>query len=109
MAVVLSPLPDIWQVLRPAAGDDEHRIDPNVVAFEQGINGQARELRDAYRYLIPNRHRLNLKQVYWFSWKDIQGDCNFCDSVGLFREGETFKPKPSWRAFVAISRGRLRP
>jgi hypothetical protein len=33
VAVDLSPLPDIWQVLRPAAGDDEHRIDPNVVAF----------------------------------------------------------------------------
>ena len=28
-----------------------------------------------------------IKQVHWFSWKDIQGDCNFCDSVGLFREG----------------------
>jgi hypothetical protein len=83
--------------------------DPNIVAFEQGIQGQARELRGAYRYLIDNRRRLNLKGTYWFSWKDIQGACNFCDSVGLFREGEKFKPKPAWRSFVALSGGRVRP
>ena len=83
--------------------------DPNIVAFEQGIQGQARELRGAYRYLIDNRGRLNLKGTYWFSWKDIQGACNFCDSVGLFREGLRFKPKPAWRAFVALTGGRVRP
>jgi Glycosyl hydrolase catalytic core len=79
------------------------------VAFEQGPQGQVRQLRGAYGYLLENRRRLDVKQVYWFSWKDIQGDCNFCDSVGLFREGAGFRPKPAWRAFVAISRGRLRP
>jgi hypothetical protein len=83
--------------------------DPNVVAFEQGIQGQARELRGAYRYLIGNRRRLNLKGAYWFSWKDLRGLCNFCDSVGLFREGEKFKPKPAWRAFVSLTGGRVRP
>ena len=60
-------------------------------------------------YLLENRTRLDVKQVYWFSWKDIQGDCNFCDSVGLFQEGPAFRPKPAWKAFVQISRGRLRP
>jgi hypothetical protein len=83
--------------------------DPNVVAFEQGIQGQARELRKAYRYLIANRNQLNLKSTYWFSWKDLEGDCTFCDSVGLFREGAAFKPKPAWRAFVALTGGRARP
>jgi hypothetical protein len=83
--------------------------DPNVVAFEQGIAGQARELRGAYRYLINNRGRLNVKGTYWFSWKDIQGACNFCDSVGLFRGGVHFKPKPAWHAFVALTGGRARP
>jgi hypothetical protein len=83
--------------------------DPNIVAFEQGIQGQARELRGAYRYLIRNRGRLNLKGTYWFSWKDISGACNFCDSVGFFREGPKFKPKPAWRAFVALTGGRVRP
>ena len=85
--------------------------DPNVVAFEQGIRGQARELSKAYRYLIANRHRLNLKGAYWFSWKDSPDytACSFCDSVGLFRAGSGFKPKPAWRAFVALTGGRARP
>jgi hypothetical protein len=83
--------------------------DPNVVAFEQGIRGQARELRGAYRFLIANRGRLNLKGSYWFSWKDVPGVCNFCDSVGLFRGGKGFKPKPAWRSFVALTGGRMRP
>lgn len=83
--------------------------DPHIVAFEQGINGQVRELRGAYGYLIDNRGRLNLKSTYWYSWKDLRGSCNFCDSVGLFRAGTGFSPKPSWRAFVAVTGGRARP
>jgi hypothetical protein len=79
------------------------------VAFEQGIRGQVKQLKDSYSYLLENRRRLNLKQVYWFSWKDLPGSCNFCDSVGLFRQGPKFKPKPAWRAFVGITRGRVRP
>jgi hypothetical protein len=78
-------------------------------AFEQGVQGQVAQLRDSYTYLLENRNRLDLKQVYWFSWKDFRGACDFCDSVGLFREGSRFKPKPSWRAFLEFSRGRLRP
>ena len=79
------------------------------VAFEQGIRGQVRQLKDSYRYLLEERRRLNLKQVYWFSWKDLPGSCNFCDSVGLFRDGSKFKPKPAWHTFVGITRGRARP
>lgn len=85
--------------------------DPNKVAFEQGIAGQARELRKAYAFLIANRHRLNLKGTYWYSWKDNPEytACSFCDSVGLFKAGKGFRPKPAWRAFVALSGGRARP
>jgi hypothetical protein len=85
--------------------------DPNVVAFEQGIHGQARELRGAYGYLIGNRRRLNLRGVYWYSWKDSPEytACHFCDSVGLFRAGPRFHPKPAWRAFVGLAGGRARP
>jgi hypothetical protein len=79
------------------------------VAFEQGIQGQVRQLRDSYEYLLANRNRLNLKQVYWFSWKDVSGLCNFCDSVGFFREGPRFKAKPAWRTFVSLTGGRARP
>lgn len=85
--------------------------DPNTVAFEQGIQGQARELRKAYGYLIADRHKLNLKATYWYSWKDNPEyvACSFCDSVGLFRAGARFHPKPSWQAFVALTGGRARP
>ncbi len=79
------------------------------VAFEQGIRGQVKQLKDSYRYLLENRGRLNLKQVYWFSWKDLPDSCNFCDSVGFFREGPRFKAKPAWHTFVGITRGRARP
>jgi hypothetical protein len=80
------------------------------VAFEQGIKGQVRELKSAYGYLLENRVRLDLKQVYWFSWKDVTGACNFCDSVGLFRgTGKRLRAKPAWHAFVALTGGRARP
>jgi hypothetical protein len=83
--------------------------DPNVVSFERGIGGQVRELRQAYSYLIANRGRLRLKGVYWFSWKDIEGACSFCDSVGFFRAGNRLEPKPAWHAFVGLTGGRARP
>lgn len=79
------------------------------VAFEQGVQGQVKQLKDSYGYLLENRNRLDLKQVYWFSWKDLPGSCNFCDSVGLFHAGTKFKPKPSWRAFIGLTGGRPRP
>jgi hypothetical protein len=83
--------------------------DFNHDAFEQGNAGQVRQMRASYEYLLANQRRLNLKQVYWFSWKDLKGLCDFCDSVGFFREGPHFKAKPVWRAFVALTGGRLRP
>jgi Beta-galactosidase len=83
--------------------------DYDKVAFEQGIRGQVKELKSSYGFLLENQRRLNLKGVYWFSWKDVAGSCSFCDSVGLFRAGNRFRPKPAWRAFVSITGGRLRP
>jgi hypothetical protein len=83
--------------------------DFNTVAFEQGVKGQVKQLKGAYGYLLTNRRKLDLKSVYWFSWKDLAGSCTFCDSVGLFKGGAKFRAKPSWRALVAITRGRPRP
>jgi hypothetical protein len=79
------------------------------VAFDQGSQGQVRELRGAYGYLFENQRRLDLQQVYWFSWKDVPDQCNFCSSVGLFHAGRGFNPKPAWRAFVALTGGKVRP
>ncbi len=83
--------------------------DFNQVAFEQGPRGQVKQLRASYGYLLANRNRLDLKQVFWFSWKDLPGSCTFCDSVGFFRAGPKFHPKPAWHAFVALTGGRARP
>jgi hypothetical protein len=78
-------------------------------AFEQGPAGQVKQLKGAYGFLIANQRRLNVKQVYWFSWKDAPLLCDFCDSVGFFHSGAKFRPKPAWRAFVALTGGRARP
>jgi hypothetical protein len=83
--------------------------DFKIVAFEQGIRGQVKQLRASYGYLLENQRRLNLKQVYWYSWKDLPDSCSFCDSVGLFRAGPEFRAKPAWNAFVALTGGRARP
>ncbi len=83
--------------------------DFNQVAYEQGSRGQVKQLRASYGYLLANRNRLDLKQVFWFSWKDLPGSCTFCDSVGFFRAGPKFHPKPAWHAFVALTGGRARP
>lgn len=79
------------------------------VAYEQGIQGQVKQLRASYDFLLENARRLNLKAAYWFSWKDLPNSCTFCDSVGLFRAGPKFHAKPAWRAFVAITGGRVSP
>jgi hypothetical protein len=83
--------------------------DFHINAFEHGVRGQVEELTSAYTYLLANRTKLDLKAVYWFSWKDLPESCSFCDSVGLFKSGAGFRAKPSWRAFVRITHGRVRP
>ena len=52
----------------------------------------------------PTAAGCNLQQVDWFSWKDLPGSCNFCDSAGLFHAGAGFRPKPAWHAFVRVAR-----
>jgi hypothetical protein len=83
--------------------------DFHINAFEHGVLGQVEELKSAYSFLIANRARLDLKQVYWFSWKDLPESCSFCDSVGFFKSGAGFRAKPSWRAFVQITGGQAKP
>ena len=68
-------------------------------------HAQAQELRRAYRYLLRCRGWLKLEQVDWFTWKDVRGSCDFCDSVGLFRRGPRFKPKPAWHSLVRVASG----
>jgi Beta-galactosidase len=83
--------------------------DFHIDAFEHGVQGQVEELKSAYAFLLANRTRLDLKQVYWFSWKDLPESCAFCDSVGFFHAGNGFRAKPAWRAFTEITHGKTHP
>ncbi len=51
--------------------------------WERGPYGQARELDRAFAMLAGNRQRWNIGGVWWFSWTDQAGACQFCDSAGL--------------------------
>lgn len=73
-------------------------------SFAKGVAGQARELKGAFRLLTANQRKWRLQRIYWFSINDFAGLCNFCGGSGLF--GDSFKPKPSWRAYVKFAGGR---
>ncbi len=74
-------------------------------SFAKGLQGQARELRGAFRLFRDMQRKWNLKRIYWFSINDYAGLCNFCGGSGLFGDG--FKPKPAWRAYVGFAGGRV--
>jgi hypothetical protein len=65
--------------------------------WERGWDGQARELHQAMELFSIHRHRWRLGGVYWYSWRDQEGACQFCDSAGLMTEDRL--PKPAWYRF----------
>jgi hypothetical protein len=71
--------------------------------WERGLRGQARELNQAMAMLVANRRSWRIGGVWWFSWRDLRGNCQFCDSAGLLTEdGEA---KPAWYQFNAWTGG----
>lgn len=73
-------------------------------AFEKGPRGQVRELTQAFRILRRMRRSARIERVIWFSWDDLAGSCDFCDSTGLVRQGG--RPKPAWHRYRAVALGR---
>jgi hypothetical protein len=71
--------------------------------WERGPRGQARELDRSFAMLAGNRRRWHIGGVWWFSWADQAGSCQFCDSAGLLTNGR--EAKPSWYRFNAWTRG----
>ena len=71
--------------------------------WERGWLGQARELDRSFAMLAGNRARWRIGGVWWFSWTDAYGGCQFCDSAGLLTRGR--QAKPSWYAFNAWTGG----
>jgi hypothetical protein len=71
--------------------------------WERGTQGQARELDQAFSLLANHRAAWRIGGVWWFSWADIDGGCQFCDSAGLLTEQR--EAKPSWYRFNAWTGG----
>lgn len=74
--------------------------------WERGPRGQARELDRSFAMLAENRGRWRIGGVWWFSWADVAGSCQFCDSAGLLTAGR--EAKPSWYRFNAWTGGDAR-
>lgn len=71
--------------------------------WERGPRGQARELDRAFAMLAGNRRRWRIGGVWWFSWTDQSGSCQFCDSAGLLTSRR--EAKPAWYRFNAWTGG----
>ncbi len=72
--------------------------------LNRGKSGQAKLLKQSFKYFKRNRNKLNVEQVDWFSWMDSQTSiCAWCSSSGLFTAA--MAPKPSWRAFTKFTGG----
>jgi hypothetical protein len=71
--------------------------------WERGPLGQARELDSAFTLLSDNRRSWRIGGVWWFSWTDRGGLCQFCDSAGLLTEA--YEAKPAWYTFNAWTDG----
>ncbi|HEX2095840.1 MAG TPA: hypothetical protein VHF50_00540 [Solirubrobacterales bacterium] len=71
--------------------------------WERGLQGQARELHRAFSMLVNHRRGWRIGGVWWFSWVDAFGACQFCDSAGLLTDAR--EAKPSWYAFTRWTGG----
>ncbi len=71
--------------------------------WERGLDGQANQLSKAFSMLSANRLRWRLGGVWWFTWTDEGGSCQFCRSAGLLTEDR--QAKPSWYRFNAWTGG----
>jgi hypothetical protein len=71
--------------------------------WERGMQGQARELDQAFSLLASHRTSWRIGGVWWFSWADAKDACQFCDSAGLLTEQR--EAKPSWYRFNAWTGG----
>src|ERR1044072_2288642 len=71
--------------------------------WERGPYGQAREPNLAFSMRANQRKRWRIGGVWWFSWADEVGACQFCDSAGLLTKSR--EAKPSWYRFNAWTGG----
>jgi hypothetical protein len=72
--------------------------------WQRGLQGQAREMTQAFRILSSGRHRWNVDGAWWFTWADSDAPvCGFCHTAGLLTEQR--RAKPAWYRFNAWTGG----
>lgn len=71
--------------------------------WERGPYGQAWELDRSFSLLAGHRRQWRIGGVWWFSWADAYGACQFCDSAGLLTANR--QAKPAWYRFNAWTGG----
>jgi hypothetical protein len=71
--------------------------DSGPTRWERGLHGQARQLSRALSMLSTQRLNWRIGGVWWFTWTDEGGSCQFCRSAGLLTEKR--KAKPAWYRF----------
>jgi hypothetical protein len=71
--------------------------------WERGPYGQANQLSKAFSMISANRLLWRLRGVWWFTWTDEGGACQFCRSAGLLNEER--EAKPAWYRFNAWTGG----
>lgn len=75
--------------------------------LNRGPAGQADRLKQAFRYFVEKRKKLNIRNVDWYSWRDNSGSgtalCEWCPYSGLV--DDDLNPKPSLRAFTKFTGG----
>jgi hypothetical protein len=76
--------------------------------LKRGPRGQARKLRQTFRYFTRERRRLAIRSVLWYSWRDVpdtEAYCDWCALSGLFPLASLDVPKPAWAGFVRFTGG----
>src|SRR3982751_1250534 len=82
--MALSPLPDIDQVPRPPARDDEHRVDADVVAVAHEARGEALGgNRDAPQAVVVERKGCGLVRCARLNLDEGDGTAPAGDDVDL--------------------------
>ena len=74
--------------------------------LNRGEAGQAKRLKEAFKFFKRKRRAWNIETVDWYSWRDNSanvGLCAWCPHSGLF--SESLSPKPSWNAFTKFTGG----
>jgi polysaccharide biosynthesis protein PslG len=75
--------------------------------LNRGEAGQAKRLKEAFKFLKRKRGPWNIETVDWYSWRDNSAAgkalCEWCPKSGLF--SESLEPKPSWDAFTRFTGG----